>query len=395
MTALNTFRTPKFRLHKPTRQGFVELDGHRHYLGRFNDPKTKQRYHRTIAEWLANNRRMPVAPEEITVVELVDAFMDHAKIHYRHRDGTPTGQMTLVKYSVKPLKATYGDIPVVQFGPLQLKALRAAMIVKGICRTTINKRINLIKHVVKWGVGEGMVPVSVHQALQCVMGLQAGRTEATEPEAVQPVPQAHIDAVRPLVSRQVKALIDLQLLCGSRPAELLKLRAIDIDTSGNVWLARVAEHKTSYRGRERTLYFGPKAQAILREFMRDRPIAACLFSPREAERERYEACEKHRHQPVPEAKTDRRLRDFYDVASYRRAIRRAIEKFNEQEKAEERPEIPVWSPAQLRHNMATEVRREFGLEAAQVLLGHARANVTQVYAETNNARAIEVAAQIG
>lgn len=33
MTAVTTFRTPKFRLHKPTRQGFVELDGHRDYLG--------------------------------------------------------------------------------------------------------------------------------------------------------------------------------------------------------------------------------------------------------------------------------------------------------------------------------------------------------------------------
>ncbi len=31
--------------------------------------------------------------------------------------------------------------------------------------------------------------------------------------------------------------------------------------------------------------------------------------------------------------------------------------------------------------MATEVRARFGLEAAQVLLGHTRADVTQTYAE--------------
>src|SRR5581483_1634663 len=40
-----------------------------------------------------------------------------------------------------------------------------------------------------------------------------------------------------------------------------------------------------------------------------------------------------------------------------------------------------WFPYQLRHTYATNVRREFGLEAAQVLLGHAKANVTQIYAE--------------
>ncbi len=80
MPATQTIRTPKFRLHKPTRQGFVELDGRRIYLGRFDLPETKQRYHRTLAEWIANGRRMPVAPEETTVIELYDAFMEHAKV---------------------------------------------------------------------------------------------------------------------------------------------------------------------------------------------------------------------------------------------------------------------------------------------------------------------------
>ncbi len=43
--------------------------------------------------------------------------------------------------------------------------------------------------------------------------------------------------------------------------------------------------------------------------------------------------------------------------------------------------LPHWHANQLRHSKATEVRRQFGLEAAQVSLGHAKADVTQVYAE--------------
>jgi hypothetical protein len=41
------------------------------------------------------------------------------------------------------------------------------------------------------------------------------------------------------------------------------------------------------------------------------------------------------------------------------------------------------------------VRKAHGLEAAQVLLGHSRADVTQVYAERNEELAVSVAAKLG
>jgi site-specific recombinase XerC len=57
--------------------------------------------------------------------------------------------------------------------------------------------------------------------------------------------------------------------------------------------------------------------------------------------------------------------------------------------------LPAWHPNQLRHSAATEIRRRFGLEAAQTVLGHAKADVTQVYAERDYARAAGVMEQIG
>jgi integrase len=54
-----------------------------------------------------------------------------------------------------------------------------------------------------------------------------------------------------------------------------------------------------------------------------------------------------------------------------------------------------WHPNQLRHSFATRVRKIHGLEAVQVLLGHSRADVTQVYAERNEELAATIAAQIG
>ncbi len=54
-----------------------------------------------------------------------------------------------------------------------------------------------------------------------------------------------------------------------------------------------------------------------------------------------------------------------------------------------------WHPHQLRHNFATDIRKVHGLEIAQILLGHAKADVTQIYAERDLHRAVDVARRIG
>ena len=54
-----------------------------------------------------------------------------------------------------------------------------------------------------------------------------------------------------------------------------------------------------------------------------------------------------------------------------------------------------WHPHQLRHNYATDGRKEDGLESAQVLLGHGKADVTRVYTERDMERAKRVALKNG
>jgi site-specific recombinase XerC len=57
--------------------------------------------------------------------------------------------------------------------------------------------------------------------------------------------------------------------------------------------------------------------------------------------------------------------------------------------------VPAWAPNRVRHSFATDVRAAHGLEAAQVLLGHSRADVTQIYAERDQTLAEQVAAAVG
>ena len=78
-------------------------------------------------------------------------------------------------------------------------------------------------------------------------------------------------------------------------------------------------------------------------------------------------------------------RERYDRDSYRSAIEYAIAKVG----------VAHWHPHQLRHNCATRIRRDFGLDAAQVILGHKSAAITEVYAELDRTKAIGVVSQVG
>ena len=53
--------------------------------------------------------------------------------------------------------------------------------------------------------------------------------------------------------------------------------------------------------------------------------------------------------------------------------------------------IPVFTAHWLRHTAATRARSKHGLDAAQAMLGHSGADVTQIYAELNVEKAINAA----
>jgi site-specific recombinase XerD len=61
----------------------------------------------------------------------------------------------------------------------------------------------------------------------------------------------------------------------------------------------------------------------------------------------------------------------------------------------ERAGVSPFSPNRLRHSAATAIRKGFGVEAAQVVLGHSQVLTTQIYAERDQDLGRGVAAEIG
>ena len=136
---------------------------------------------------------------------------------------------------------------------------------------------------------------------------------------------------------------------------------------------------------------GPKAQEVVKAFLKPDPTAH-LFSPADAvaghqagrtaaRKSRPTPSEVARRRAAPGAGHGRR----YKKGSYLQAVIRAGR----------RAGVPHWSPLQLRHTAATAIRAQFGLEATQAVLGHAKADVTQIYAERDLEKAREVMGEIG
>ena len=390
-------KIPSRRLHKPSGLSVCTIDGKDFYLGKHDSEEAKKAYDDLVAEWLANGRRFVSGngtPREVTVKEVVAAYFRHAEKHYRAPDGSPSQEIQNMLAALKPVTRLYRDIEARAFGPLALRAVRESMVCDGLARKTINARVQRIRRAFRWATSVEMIPPSIHQALATVQGLQIGRTEAPELPPVVSVPMEDVEKTLVHLGPVTAAMVRFQLLTACRVGEVLKSRRAEISQNGDTWEYRPRAHKTSWRGKGRTIVLGPRAIEVLKPFL-DIPEDAHLFSPRRAvelaraqraaERKskrqpsQIERAENHKANPKlpPGAKYSRR--------TYLTAIFRACDKAG----------VPRWSPLQLRHTAATEIRKRFGLESAQAVLGHARADTTQIYAERDENRAREVMRQIG
>ena len=123
---------PKYRYHKPSGQARVTIEGRDFWLGPWKSKASYLEYDRIIAEWIANGRRLPSQsePAQLTIVELIAAYLKHAKRYYR-KDGQETNEVVAIKRAVRFVKQLYGRIPAAEFSPLKLKAVRQKMIEAG------------------------------------------------------------------------------------------------------------------------------------------------------------------------------------------------------------------------------------------------------------------------
>ncbi len=402
---------PKYRKHKASGQAFIELNGRRHYLGPHGSKVSKLEFDRLITEWLSAGRSSSFGVPEhaVSIAELVVDYVEYVKAYY----GTgPNSELHRVTRVLRPVRELYGRTPAAEFGVLAFKAVRQKLIGEKLARSFINASMRRIVRMFKWAVSEARIDPSVPQALAMVPGLKRGKTTAHETKPVLPVDDKLVDATLPHLPDVLADMIRAQRLTGCRPAEVCAIRPCDINRSGEVWEYRPQSHKTQHHGRERVIFIGPQAQAVLLRYLAHDEKMFC-FRPCDSEAKRRAAQHAARKTPlscgnVPGShrvgrKRQRPPGESYNPRAYHQAVRYGcIKAFpvpaeiaDDPQAAEKWRAEHHWFPNQLRHSAATEIRKRFGLEAAQVTLGHSKADVTQVYAERDYTLAANVARQIG
>lgn len=423
-------RPPKLCRHKASGKAVVSLGGRTVYLAApLGSRACRDEYDRVVAEWLAGGRKLaPVGTDTLSVAELVEKFLTHADTYYRRPDGTPTSEASNLRSAVAPLVRLYGLTPAGDFSPLALRAVREEMIRARWCRTNINRAVSRLRLLFKWGAGHGFVPVTTWHGLQAVEALAAGRTGARESEPVRPVAGETVETTLPYMPSPVAAMVKLQMLTGMRTGEVITMTGEDIEAGEGVWTYTPKTHKTAYRGRQRRVLLGPRAQEVLKPFLK-RDVSAPIFSPFDAVAEKRERLAEARTTPagqgngagthrVKRRKPRRTPSSQYSGVSYARAVARACDAafmppefkpepgkvYTQAERADLRRAREKWAkdnfahrwhPYQLRHSAATTFRRIAGLEASRASLGHAKVSMTEHYAEMDIALAADLAKRIG
>jgi integrase len=177
-----------------------------------------------------------------------------------------------------------------------------------------------------------------------------------------------------------------------REQDVCGLRPRDLDRTGPVWAYRPGGHKTEHHGHDRVIFLGRKARAVLAPWLRGVKNDDHVFSPRRATDLANAAKRKKRKTKVQPSQAYRRKANpvrapgaCYRTSSYDHALTKARAKAG----------VERWTLHQLRHSFGTRARAKYGVEAAQVAMGHATMSAAQIYAEKNLEQARRIAQQMG
>lgn len=378
-------------------------------LGRTGTEETREAYRRLLLEVpdpTAVDARKVVSGS-LTVAELCERFVAYYGSLKRH-----SGTKSRVKATCEYLCGLYGHSEAAEFRGPQLKAVQRSMAERGLSQNYIKENIATIRQVWRHAVSEDLIPAEWHQALVSVRGLEAGQYGCKGTKCVEPVAVETVEATLPHLRPPIAAMVRIQLLTGMRPGELCRLTpgqihrsgvvrvvgrgCVDVSKLNGVWVYAPDTHKTERLGYGRYVAIGPQAQAVLAPWIEGRAAESPCFSPKEdyarylderAASRKTPLWPSHQARRDQAAATGRKLwqRDSYDVASYRRAIARAIESHK----------LPHWHPHQLRHAAEMLAEVAFDLDAARAMLGHKDPRVTARYGVRDVLRAAEVAEEIG
>jgi integrase len=339
-------RVPKLCRHKGSGLAYVTDPRTKGevYFGRAGTAEAEAAYRRWLAGYLSHPAAAAPSGGRVSVAELWERYLDHAATYYR-KDGEPTSSPEVLRATAAYCEALY-DLPADEMRPGRLREVRRAMLDAGLARSTANVYVGAIRRCWRWAVGEELVPAAVLEGLRAVPDLAPGRG-GRETRAVGPADPAAVAAVLPLLPWRTRQLVLVQRAGGMRPGEAVRLRPRDLDRTSTPWLYQPHRHKKEHLGEPRRIWLGPAARDALALLLAGDPDPdAYLFR-------------------------GRRQGTHLTVCGYRQSVSDACAA----------ADVARFTPNQLRHSRGTELRKLYGIETAQAVLGHDDPQTTLTYAQ--------------
>lgn len=364
--------------------------------------------------------------QTVSVAQLVAIYLAHADEYYRRKDGTPTGEKSNIEHATRVLTSKFGNLAADAIDVEHIEQVQKAMIGAngdGLARSTINKRLNIIKRMYRWAARKKIVPPSSWHAVDVVENLKLGRSKARETSKVTAADEWSVDRTLEVMPPTLWRMVMLHRLAGFRSTELCIMRPCDIDRSTDVWIYTPEWHKEQHLDQSRRIPLGPVAQWILAPLL-ERDGTSYCFKPAEVLQERWHAMRSARKSRVQPSQVSRkkaapqlRRHERYDRRSYYTAIQHAWQRASKaiiaaadssQVMSEDLgpnppsnangmscPTLAHWHPHQLRHSFLTKVRRIFDADHARASGGHSSLDATEIYLEKDMKAATDVAREIG
>jgi integrase len=394
-------------------QSVVTIAGRDIYLGPHDSPESIARYAVLIGIYQRNGltipddfdpteldthaagllgQQSPAAPATdqtrlpILVRHITASYRDHARIRYRESPA----ELHRLNRLCDEIDQHDGDAIATEYGPLRLQRQRQRWIDAGISRVYCNRLTNNVKRIWRYAVSQELIESTNWEKLRSVEPLRIGQTEAPETDPVRPVNLEIVRATAKHLSPILKSMLRVQVATGMRPSEVCRMKPIEIDRTGEVWIYRPTRHKTQRKGKIREVPLIGDAREAVEDYLNRDPNTFC-FSPaesmewhlsvRSSKRKTAMSCGNKRGSNR-KSNPDKKPGACFDHGSYRQAIHRAAKK----------AKVTTWNPYQVRHLTATMIRDAMGIEHAQAALGHSQPMMTQHYAKLSTAKAIEAAA---
>ncbi|MCR9245179.1 MAG: hypothetical protein NXI31_09115 [bacterium] len=165
-------------------------------------PEAEQQFKQTLAEWLANGRRLPADDaEELTVADVIAEYLQHAEQEYREVE------VDKLRRAFKPVLDRFRSLPAAKFGVSCLEVVQHHLAHDlherprkhrrnprkpvpatppapprryHLSRATVRARINAIRRCWRWAEQRRLVPPGSWEHLRSLTHVKPGRTPAKE-----------------------------------------------------------------------------------------------------------------------------------------------------------------------------------------------------------------------